>query len=163
MSNAQLHRGSVDEIDARTLYRLLQLRSEVFVLEQACPYQDLDGRDLEPATRHLWITADDGTVASELRILRNIGPDGAVAYQIGRVCTHRAHRGRGHTRWLMTEALAEIGDHECRIEAQKYLAEMYAGHGFSISGDEYLEDGIPHIPMIRAAGSSVESAGDGGE
>ncbi len=142
----------MDEIDAPTLYRLLQLRSEVFVLEQACPYQDLDGRDLEPGTRQLWITADDGTIASELRILRNTGGDGAVVYQIGRVCTHRAHRGRGHTRLLIAEALGEVGDHECRVEAQKYLAEMYVGHGFAVIGEEYLEDGIPHVSMIRPAG-----------
>ena len=157
MSNGQLHRASVDEIDAPTLYRLLQLRSEVFVLEQACPYQDLDGRDLEPDTRQLWITADDGTIASELRILRNTRPDGADTFQIGRVCTHRAYRGHGHTRRLMIEALAEVGDHECRVEAQKYLVDMYAGHGFSVVGEEYLEDGIPHVSMIRAPGGASSS------
>ena len=119
----------MDEIDARTLYRLLQLRSEVFVLEQACPYQDptaatsnpRPGTCGSPPTTAPWPPNPD---PAQHRSRRR----GRLSDR--RVCTHRAHRGRGHTRWLMTEALAEIGDHECRIEAQKYLAEMYAGHGF---------------------------------
>ena len=75
--------------------------------------------------------------------------DGSPMYRIGRVCTERGHRGQGLTAQLLGAALTEIGDHPCRIDAQVYLVDMYAKFGFLAEGDEYLEDGIPHIAMRR--------------
>ncbi|WP_338837709.1 GNAT family N-acetyltransferase [Gordonia polyisoprenivorans] len=147
------------DLDAATLYRILRLRVDVFVVEQACPYPELDGRDLEPSTRHFWCIPDDGagadTVAATLRLMQDgLDADGRPEFRIGRVCTERSHRGEGLAARLLSAALEEVGDHVCRIEAQTYLAQMYAAFGFRADSDEYLEDGIPHVSMIRAAGSS---------
>ncbi|WP_279104430.1 GNAT family N-acetyltransferase [Gordonia paraffinivorans] len=157
-----VHRSPSADIDASTLYRILRLRVDVFVVEQACPYPELDGRDLEPTTRQFWITENgepDGPVVSTLRLLKEPTPaaDGGLVYRIGRACTAHGHRGRGLLAELMTTALAEVGDRPCRIEAQAYLTEMYGKFGFVAESEEYLEDGIPHVSMIRAG---RENAGE---
>lgn len=136
------------DLHAATLYELLKLRVEVFVVEQVCPYPELDGRDLLAETRHYWLEQADGEVICTLRLMEEHA-GGNKAYRIGRVCTKRNARGQGHTTRLLAAALAEVGDYECRIDAQTYLAEMYGQHGFVRDGDEFLEDGIPHVPMVR--------------
>lgn len=146
----ELHRAWARDLDAPTIYALLSLRVEVFVVEQNCPYPELDGRDLEPLTRHFWLENTSGTVISTLRLLEDREGD-ATVFRIGRVCTQAPERGRGHTTRLMNAALTEIGEHPCRISAQTYLAEMYARHGFVTEGPEFDEDGIAHVPMVRAA------------
>jgi ElaA protein len=133
----------VDELDVRTSYRLWQLRESVFVVEQDCPYQELDGRDLEPGTRHVWADSDAGPVGY-LRIL-----DDGDAARIGRVLVARSHRGRGLSAALMRAALAEIGDRASVLDAQSPLAGWYATFGYAQAGDEFVEDGIPHVPMRR--------------
>ncbi|MEO3776882.1 GNAT family N-acetyltransferase [Micromonospora sp. B11E3] len=136
--------ASFAELDARTFHNLLRLRIDVFVVEQACPYPELDGRDVEPGTRHLWLTRD-GDVVAYLRILAD--PGGVT--RIGRVVVApRARRG-GYAGRLMAEALAVVGDRPCVLEAQSHLVAFYARHGFTVSGPEYVEDGIPHTPMRR--------------
>lgn len=148
----QLHQQRAIDLDAETLYRLLRLRVDVFVVEQACPYPELDGRDLDPSTRHHWIADDDQNVLATLRVLADpTGADGRPVYRIGRVCTDRGARGKGLTARLLAAALDEIGAHDTVIEAQTYLREMYGKYGFVAEGEEYLEDGIPHIAMRRAA------------
>lgn len=127
-----------------TLYSALRLRIAVFAVEQHCVYQDLDGRDTEPETWHGWV-ADGGEVVSYLRIL---GAPGAEV--VGRVVTAPEHRGRGLGRLLMDSALARCA-RPVRIEAQSYLLAWYASFGFVPCGPEYLEDGIPHTPMVLAA------------
>lgn len=143
-----LHRRWAKDLDAAALYALLQLRVEIFVVEQACPYLELDGLDLQPQTRHFWLETLGGEVISTLRLLQE-----DAGFRIGRVCTRAAERGRGHTARLMRAALADVGDRACRISAQTYLAEMYGRHGFVQDGAEFLEDGIPHVPMVRGAGA----------
>lgn len=133
------------ELDVPTLYALLKLRVEVFVVEQNCPYPELDGRDLEPQTRHFWLEQPGGEVISTLRLMQ----DEPGLFRIGRVCTTKSERGRGHTNRLMRAALAEVGEHPCRLTAQTYLAGMYARHGFVADGAEFDEDGIAHVPMVR--------------
>jgi ElaA protein len=137
--------ASFRDLDTTTLYAILQLRSDVFVVEQNCPYNDLDGRDLEPGTRHVWLWRDDEILAY-LRIL----DDGGVE-RIGRVVTARAARGAGHARRLMDQALTVIGNRPSVLEAQAYLVRFYARYGYQQTGPEYLEDGIPHVPMAKAA------------
>ncbi len=149
-----LRRVRAPDLDAATLYELLKLRVEVFVVEQACPYPELDGRDLFAETRHYWLEQAAGEVISTLRLMEEHS-GGAKAYRIGRVCTKRSARGQGHTTRLLQAALAEVGDYECRIDAQTYLNTMYGQHGFVRDGDEFLEDGIPHVPMVRP-GSRTE-------
>lgn len=133
------------DLDAATLYELLRLRVDVFVVEQACPYPELDGRDLQSSTRHFWLEEPGGEVVSTLRLMEEDS-----AFRIGRVCTRVSERGRGHTTRLMRAALDDVGDSTCRLSAQSYLAGMYARHGFAVEGDEFVEDGIPHLPMVRA-------------
>ena len=138
-----------EDLDAATLYELLKLRVEVFVVEQACPYPELDGRDLHSQTRHFWLQEPDGEVISTLRLMEE-NPSGGKLFRIGRVCTKQAARGHGHTNRLMQAALADVGEqHPCALNAQTYLIEMYTRHGFVVDGDEFLEDGIPHVPMVR--------------
>ena len=140
-----LRRCAGDELDAATLYDLLRLRVDVFVVEQACPYPDLDGRDLAADTRHFWLESAGGQVISTLRLLGDTPP----LFRIGRVCTKAEERGHGHTRRLLQAALADVGNRPCELNAQSYLADMYAQHGFVVDGPEFLEDGIPHLPMRR--------------
>lgn len=145
-----VQRGWAADLHASTLYRILRLRVDVFVVEQRCPYPELDGRDLEPATRHFWVCGDDEAVIATLRLLEDApDPHGVTTFRIGRVCTDREHRGRGLTKRLMQAALSEVGDRPCRLDAQTHLTAMYASFGFMVAGREYVEDGIPHVPMHR--------------
>lgn len=144
-------RSWAKDLDAATLYELLKLRVEVFVVEQATPYPELDGRDLLAETRHFWLEDPDGQVISTLRLMEE-HPGGEKVFRIGRVCTKRSERGQGHTARLMQAALAEAGDYPCHIDAQTYLMPMYSRHGFVRDGDEFLDDGIPHVPMVRHGG-----------
>ena len=133
-----------DDLDARAAYDVWRLRQDVFVVEQACPYPDLDGRDPEPGTRHVLLEGADGALLGYLRLL----DDGDVA-RIGRVVLAPAARGRGLADGLMHAALAECGARPVVLDAQTPLAGWYAGFGFSVSGPEFLEDGIAHVPMRR--------------
>jgi ElaA protein len=139
-----LHVAGFGELTPPLLYTLLRLRVDVFVVEQHCPYPDLDGRDLEPGTRHVWLADGDAPVAY-LRMLAE--PDASV--RIGRVCVARAARGRGLARTLMSDALDLVGPRTCVLAAQAHLAGFYASLGFTPTGPEFDDDGIPHIPMRR--------------
>ena len=137
--------SSFDELPPRVAYAVWRLRQQVFVVEQDCPYPDLDGRDLEEATRHVVMT-EDGAVVGTLRVL----DDGDWA-RIGRVVVAPSARGRGLAARLMDEALPVCGDREVRLDAQTGLTAFYAGHGFDVTGPEFDEDGIMHVPMRRPA------------
>jgi ElaA protein len=135
-----------DELDPPTLYALLSLRVDVFVVEQQCPYREIDGRDLEPGTRHLWLGPSRGEPVAYLRLLTE--PDGTA--RIGRVCTAATARGAGHSSVLMAAALDLVGDDRPSVlDAQSYLVDFYRRFGFAPIGDEFVEDGIPHVPMHR--------------
>jgi ElaA protein len=134
------------ELDAATLYALLRLRSEVFVVEQNCVYRDLDGRDLEPGTLHVWL-ADGETPVAYLRVLQE--PDGTA--RIGRVVTDAGYRGKGLAAQLMEAAVATLAPGtEAALEAQVYAKKLYERSGFVVAGETYLEDGIEHVHMVRA-------------
>lgn len=144
---ATVHRAWAADLDAHTLYELLRLRGEVFVVEQACPYAELDGRDLEDRARHYWL-AGDGRPPPMLGCLRLLKErDGA--YRIGRLCTTRSVRGRGLGRQLMEAVLGEVGDGDCVLDAQEHLAGFYRAFGFEASGPAYDWDGVEHVPMRR--------------
>ena len=138
--------AAFDELPARTAYLLWQLRESVFVVEQECPYLDLDGRDFEPGTVHVWAEDDDRPVAY-LRVLADPG-----TLRIGRVAVAATHRGRGLAASLMATALELVGARPCRLDAQSYLVGWYRSLGFAPCGEEFLEDGIPHVPMLRGRG-----------
>lgn len=139
-----LHRASGPDLAAADLYAILRLRSDVFVVEQDCAYADLDGRDLLPSTRHLWLTEGTEVVAC-LRVLEE--PSGGA--RIGRVVTAASARGRGLAGELMAAAL-EGAEGPFVLDAQTYARGLYARFGFVEDGAEFLEDGIPHVTMRRA-------------
>jgi ElaA protein len=146
-----LHVAAFDELTAAKLYALLRLRVQVFVVEQHCPYQDIDGRDAEPGTRHLWLAEDDAVLAY-LRIVAE--PDGTQ--RIGRVCVSPPARGKRLAERLMREALAVIDPGPVVLDAQSHLAGFYERLGFTMTGPEFVEDGIPHIPMrLDRAGTAT--------
>ncbi|MCU1640088.1 MAG: hypothetical protein JWN03_363 [Nocardia sp.] len=148
MSTVALKRSWALDLDTKTLYRLLKLRVEVFVVEQKCAYPELDGLDLLPETRHFWLD-DEGEVICTLRLLEE-HDDGVKSFRIGRLCTTPPARGHGYTTRLLQAALAETGTGATvRLNAQSYLVDMYTKHGFKVDGEEYIEDGIPHLPMRR--------------
>jgi ElaA protein len=140
------------DLDALTLYALLRLRVDVFVVEQHCPYPELDGRDTDPGTRHLWFEVDRVPVAY-LRLLAEPkpadSPDPSAIARIGRVVTAPSARGQGLAGRLVTAAVAVIGHGPAVLDAQSQLVDFYAKYGFQPSGPEFVEDGIKHVPMRR--------------
>lgn len=137
-----VYRAAGPDLSPSQLYGLLRLRVDVFVVEQRCAYAELDGRDLDPGTVHLWTGGD--TPSACLRLLTE--PEG---HRIGRVCTAPAARGRGLVRSLMAAALDELGDAACVLSAQAHLTGLYGGFGFAPDGPGYDWDGVPHVPMRR--------------
>lgn len=143
-----VHRAYTADLDAADFYRMLRLRVDVFVVEQQCPYHELDGRDLESTTRHFWIDSADGYVLAYLRLLEESGG----TLRIGRVCTAADARGFGLARKVMRAAVAEAQRAPVVLSAQTAAVEFYRAFGFAESGAEYLEDGIPHVDMLRPSG-----------
>ena len=132
-------------LDARDVHDLARLRQDVFVVEQACAYPDLDGRDPEPGTGHV-LMREDGDLLGYARVL-----DDVATWRIGRVVLAPTARGRG-----LADGLVEAALGHCRssdpgrdvvLDAQTPLARWYAGFGFAVDGEDFLEDGIPHTPM----------------
>ena len=131
------------ELDPRTMYAILRLRVDVFVVEQACAYPELDGRDLDPTTVHLW-TSDAAGPTAYLRVL-----DDGAAPRIGRVCTRADARGAGLAAELMRAASHHVAGRPVILDAQAQLVTWYERFGFRVDGAEFVEDGIPHVPMRR--------------
>jgi ElaA protein len=137
-----------ESLNTKELYQILQVRNEVFIVEQDCPYQDLDNKDF--ASLHLWKEDATGAIAAYCRLL----PAG-ISYKepsIGRVLTSATNRGLGLARAMMEDAIAYIQKewrtHHIRISAQLYLKAFYESLGFQQVGETYLEDAIPHIEML---------------
>ena len=137
--------ATLADLDPAVLHALLKLRADVFVVEQDCVYADLDGRDAEPTARQLWL-ARGGAVIATLRLLTDPGD---VA-RIGRVATAADARGQGLAARLVRRAIELAGDRPVVLDAQSHLEHWYAGFGFTRDGAQFVEDGIPHVPMRRA-------------
>jgi ElaA protein len=131
------------ELTPYEVYALCRLRVDVFVVEQECPYPELDGRDLEPATVHLWFERD-GQVLATIRLL----DDGGTRV-IGRVATAVPARSAGLAARLVRRGIELSGDAPVTLGAQAHLEGWYERFGFRRSGPGYVEDGIPHVPMRR--------------
>lgn len=151
----EVRHGRFGELDAATAYRILALRSAVFVVEQECVYIDLDGRDLEPDAVQLWIERA-GDVIATLRLLRDENGE----FRIGRVATAPSARGGGLAERLMRAALELCGGEAVVLNAQAYLANWYARLGFAVDGEEFLDDGIPHVPMRLVRENGLQSRGE---
>jgi len=138
------------DLDKATLYAVLSLRCQVFVVEQQCPYQDVDGRDLTDDTHHL-LAHEEGRLVAYLRLL---APCAEAPAAIGRVVTAPEGRGRGLGHQLMEQAIAACErlwpGQPLYLSAQAHLQTYYGRYGFTAQGDSYLEDGILHIDMHRS-------------
>lgn len=145
-ASATVNAARFDELTPGVLYQILKLRSDIFVVEQSCVFSDMDGRDIEPETLHLWIADNAGDVVAALRILRN--SDGVK--HIGRVVTRIDQRRRGLSERLMRHAL-EMSGRPVEVKAQSRLEHWYGKLGFVRRGDDWIEDGIPHIRMVLEA------------
>jgi len=137
----------LDELSAVELYELLKLRVDVFVVEQACAYPELDGNDAD--CLHLRLTDGTGLIACA-RLWR---PTPDHLPRIGRVAVSPAHRGKRLGEALMREAIAVCEEaypgEAIEISAQSHLQRFYGSFGFTPISEEYLEDGIPHVDMVR--------------
>ena len=140
----QLHRKTFQELTTDELYELLKVRSEVFVVEQNCVYQDMD--DDDQRSIHLWLTMADKLVA-----LARVCPAGTHMKEIsiGRVIT--TERSKGYGKQIMLHAIDVAIEHFgatlIDIEAQEYAKGFYEGVGFKQSSETFILDGIPHIKM----------------
>lgn len=135
------------ELTNEDLYDIFQLRSEIFVVEQNCVYNDLDGLDKQAVHQFL---RKDGEMVAYSRLLKpgTRFPD----FSIGRVVVKESGRGTGLGKQMMVEAinfiLNEWDAKRIKISAQRYLQNFYENLGFEIVTNEYLEDGIPHVGML---------------
>jgi ElaA protein len=138
--------GAFTALDGPTAYAVWKLRQDVFVVEQQCPYPDLDGRDDEPGTRHVLLRDDALPDVQSLLGYARVLDDGAT-WRIGRVALTPSARGRGLADHLMSTALEVSQARDVVLDAQAPLTGWYATFGFEVDGAEFLEDGIPHVPM----------------
>ncbi len=137
------------ELTPELLYKILALRARVFVVEQNCPYLDLDGKD--ETALHLCAFFDSDLIGYA-RIFIDQSP-----CVIGRVVVHQKHRAKDYGRKLMQKSIAALpADKEIFISAQERLKNFYESLGFYQSAEGYLEDGIPHIPMLLPPRNAIE-------
>ena len=134
-----------EELTAQELYEIFRLRVEVFVVEQMCIYQEVDGKDKH--AYHVWLE-EDGQILAYLRVL-----DAGVSYDevsIGRVIAAKRRQGYGSR--IVAEGIRvakeKLGARAIRIEAQTYARSLYEKLGFVQTSEEFLDDGIPHIQML---------------
>ena len=137
------------ELSTMQLYQLLKLRVDVFVVEQNCPYPELDDKDHHPDVYHLL-----GYESDQLAACARLIPPGISFPQvsIGRIATAKAKRQEGLGKQLLNKAIQQCEHHwskqDIQIGAQVYLINFYQSFGFKRNSDDYLEDGIPHLDML---------------
>ncbi|MBK8499107.1 MAG: GNAT family N-acetyltransferase [Flavobacteriales bacterium] len=139
-----------DELATRELHDLLRLRTDVFVVEQACAYAEIDGRD--PSALHILGRDGSGAIIAYARILP---PESGELPHVGRVVVRADHRGHGVAAALMEHALEQLntryGSRRSELAAQAHLEKFYERAGYVRIGPEYPWDGIPHVDMRRDA------------
>ena len=136
-----------NNLNIEELYQILKVRCEVFIVEQQCPYQDIDEKDKK--SYHLMVK-NNNEIIGYLRIIeKNVSYD---EISIGRVLVKKEYRKNKVAQNMMKEAILfiekELGEETIRISAQKYLINFYKNLGFKETSEEYLEDDIPHIEMM---------------
>ncbi len=140
-----------DQLTRDQLFDVLQLRVDVFVVEQRCVYREIDEYDAYPQTRHLMGHNRSGHLVAYARLL----PPGLRCRQanLGRLAVQADHRKQGIGHQLLQTALEEASrdwpGHAIKISAQDYLQKFYERYGFTRTSDVYLEDGIPHVEMVK--------------
>lgn len=151
--------SAFNDLTPHQLYAVLQARTEVFVMEQQCLFQDMDGKDA--ACHHLIGWTADQQVAAYVRIV----PPGLAFAEasIGRVLTTKIGRGTGTGKILLLKGIQQTHalypTHNIRIGAQQYLEQFYASFGFLTVSGMYLEDDIPHVEMLMNKTNAAQLAG----
>lgn len=141
------------ELSLDEFFEIARVRTEVFFLEQRIDEEELDERDREETTEHVWISDDCG-VAAYLRVVVDEQPQEGnrdARRLIGRVVTRADCRGQGLARRLIEHVIERHGHEPLALHSQSYIQPLYAALGFEPYGDEYVEAGIPHVSMYRAA------------
>lgn len=139
---------SFQELSLEEFHDIIALRIQIFIIEQNCPYQEVDGKD--KLAHHLFFKNEMNEIIAVTRIL----PQGIFYDEvaIGRVVVHEDYRGSGLGNQLMSGSMNFVrdkyGEVPVRLSAQKHLENYYGNHGFKSTGKEYLEDGIPHVEML---------------
>ena len=134
-----------DELSRKEINDIFSLRSEVFVVEQECVYQDVDGKDEQ--ADHVLLTIDNNLVGYTRVFNENIYFKEA---SFGRAVVKKTYRGKGYGHLLVEKSLEHLKASKqspIKISAQAYLKDFYSSHGFVVKGKEYMEDGIPHFAM----------------
>ena len=153
-SNEDVILKPFSELNNHELYKIIQLRIEVFIIEQDCPFQDLD--NLDQISNHYWIE-EEGTIISYLRVVPPANKS-SERHQfkepsIGRIVTKQEYRKKGIAEFLINKAIDDIAlTHglPIRIGAQCYLEEYYQKFGFVRASEDYLEDDILHLEMLKS-------------
>ena len=145
---SEIQEAPFEGLSLERLYEILRLRVEVFVVEQKCPYREIDNADF--GAIHVW-TDDEQGLASYLRVIKE-----EDHCRIGRVLTRANAQSKGLSRKLIQHVL-DGTDGPWVLSAQSYLRDWYGNLGFTQNGAEFLEDGIPHIPMLRECEEIGES------
>ncbi|PJJ61965.1 GNAT family N-acetyltransferase [Compostimonas suwonensis] len=160
MPHNSVFRKSWSELTTDEVYEIARLRTNVFYREQHVDDDELDGRDRESHTVHVWI-GDERGAAAYLRVLRDAVPEHRDARTvIGRVVVRADRRGEGLAQLLMDEVLRTMGESPMLLHAQEYITPLYAKFGFVPFGEVYEEAGIPHLSMYRGgAASDARGAG----
>lgn len=150
MPDCSVVRKAWAQLSTAELYSLLKLRTDVFFLEQCIDEEELDNRDQEPTTEHLWIADERGT-AAYLRIITDEVASHREAHRLfGRVVVRSDRRGEGLAQLLIEEVLLTYGEQPFLLHSQQYIAPLYAKFGFEPFGEVYTEAGLPHVMMYRA-------------
>ena len=139
------------ELTNDELYAILKLRTDVFFLEQKIDETELDDRDREPETRHYWIADDRGTAAYLRTLLDPVAEYRDARRLISRVVVRPDRRGEGLAQKLLDEVIARHANEPMLLHAQEYVAPLYARYGFEPFGEVYVEAGLSHLSMYRAA------------
>ncbi|KKB74672.1 MULTISPECIES: GNAT family N-acetyltransferase [Bacillus] len=140
---------SFEELSKEELYQIVKLRIDVFIVEQDCPYHELD--DMDQKAHHLYL-AEGSAILAYCRLFRS----GEVYDEasIGRVIVRSRDRGKGHAKALLDKALSflenEWKEKAVKIKGQDYLRSFYGSFGFKEVSEVYLEDGIPHVDMVKS-------------
>jgi len=151
MSTIHWNVQTFDEFKADEFFDVLQLRVNVFVVEQQCAYPELDGDDRHAETRHLQGYDERGALVAYARLL----PAGLkyAEVSIGRFVVKKERRGQGIGHQLLRKSLEVIqqcwSSHSIKIAAQEYLKDFYAQYGFTQVSERYLDAGVPHIEMLK--------------
>lgn len=139
------------ELSTLEYFAIIKFRTAIFVVEQQCPYQEVDDNDL--AAIHLFCSSDDGEVVAVARIIQP--KENSAFLSFGRVAVKKEYRGTKVSKALMEKLLDYILSHfpnkTIEISAQCYITSYYERYGFKQQGEMYLEDDIPHIRMVREA------------